>query len=385
MKFLVIVLLCFLPILSFASTESLSYGDFQPKLTTIEGSFARNLSKALVNNNSIERDLNENFFNSNFDSHEIVWDSDLQTIQNLVESRLVLPTSLVRSFVYVAEKRLHSISKTSKFPTVQILVSEAGVNGVTDLVNQYAMASGRPMHLFHSVDRDLIYTLLPSISEIIQQEESPVIVLDSINRNSDSFLDKVIAILMDKSLLGNASLILTVDLPKGKLRLDPSRPVSMWSILGETQFDQVDRLQKLFRLVDSFHFVRNPNSISAYENIIKIMFRDALLERNKKRSSDQKILLKDQDILSRELAEAAFAIQSATGVSLIGGLHMLIFSPFEVRPFLFKEYLSCSESLSSDKRSLLDRFYAAAEKYREALRVGYESNSAWLPDRGPGT
>lgn len=313
---------------------------------------------------------------------------------------MVLPESLIRSFILLIEKELKfKENQTNGFrSTVQILLSDSGPSGVSSLVRGYAEASKRNLYLFVPSRDDFDEEMIPKILQLIQQDPSPVIFFDHFSRGSKEFHDLVRALLLkDKSLLRNASFVIGLAgdehfehfkrtfpplkkpddfyaqlnriLALLKKPNEPNEPneykfgyLEMLFSIENGRSQSLDTMIDIARLADSIHLVRNPQSSDYYLKITDQLVRGHLSGKDLQESILQ--------VHTAELATSAFDLQSATGSSVIRQLGDVIMAPPGYLDDSDLESFSCRYLVSSRNNSAIKawlRFKSAALGYNWGL------------------
>ncbi|MCB9025274.1 MAG: hypothetical protein H6625_03080 [Bdellovibrionaceae bacterium] len=349
----------------------------------------------LPNHEPSWRDLNENYFGENVEPFRFTWDQKLQILKNTIDENIVLPFSLVKSFILLAEKRIltrppyeklvprinshvdrfvltesydlmkegrnknnledylnESFKSASRVnsafsdfnfnareynPSVQILLSDDGSTGDTQLVLSYAKASGRLLFDVNSL-RTLYQKgeLLSKIQKIVHKGASPVIYIKDLNNYSDDFLKDILVLLENKILLGNASLIISIDglLHSKYDNYHPDFDATKRTLLDvfEVNISENSKLiRKIAKYADGIHFVRFPQSAFYYKKIIENLVPKTLASYSEQYNKIKTIRLEYQSTLVSDLAEAVFELQQHTKQSLIKPLVEVISNPIEYR------------------------------------------------------
>jgi hypothetical protein len=290
---------------------------------------------------------NENFFSPNVYSHR-VWTPDLQLIQDEIERHLVLPQSLVRSFIMVGEKRISARARplrltvkrvqrgpeaAKKFvraslasgayflprgqhPTVQLLIGDAGASGVSDLVRLYAEARGRHILGFSFFGRPDLKTVAQKIQDELDVNPSPIILIENLEHLSPEALQALEALIKYPALARNATIILTTE---SHSLLPPFHEGS--EVLANYG---VEFLKDLKPYIDVIHVVRRPQSPNYYRRILEIKVKELLTRLAFLHKLVSPPVLADEDRILNDLARGLFEAQERMGHSLLRTTEFLL-------------------------------------------------------------
>lgn len=371
------------------------------------------IDNSLFEVKSIRPDHNENFFSDDLDTTEIIWDSRLQSIQDKIDEKLVLPPSLVRSFILVAENRIpqtRSIELNGQDPdvlddmfriqyhrvkssipplylykprnrgaklrkatqflnkysathesSVQVLIGDEGASGVGSLVEKYAKATKR--QLVRPGESQSVLDLLDQIARQSFSGKRPVVLVDQLNLASEHKLNLVLCLLKNRALLGDASLVIGLgshhywSYEKTK---PPIQSLGEAFVATNAQDSRGHALAAIVSLADSVHLVRMPQSIKYYQAIVSM-----LVAKNLKRSKN--VQLKNQKKIIKLLAASAFDLQQTLDHSMVNLLEMVIDDP-SLDNTRIKNYVStCRGAFNNDVGASLTNFIAASQAYGKGM------------------
>lgn len=197
--------------------------------------------------------------------------------------------------------------------TVQVLVGGHGASGVSSMVNLYAKASDRELisFPFYGFDFDT-GSLARKIQFLVSGGRSPILLFDEIGKNSAEVLQGILSLVSNRSLIGNATVVLVYDGSQMDVDFDPM-PAPLVSLKAgfspkEGTGVRARLLREIVTQSDSVHFVRNPQTWQDYARIIMMKYHEV---------HGPMPATPEVNEALEVLAKAALQRQAATGTSSI--------------------------------------------------------------------